>query len=186
MNKIIICLIFLLIGNCCFAEALRDDVAEKLIRVQPKPEVHLAYNYESTIKVPVTLKPLMLVKSEDELYEGQKIQFKVARDVLYKNKVVISRGTIATARVSIIITPGMNGIPASIILDKFEIDKIKSSQLTSRYEIFGQDRSLLVFPLKWALTILPPTGSLTNFIMGGHAKIKRKQVFTIYYYPEWK
>ena len=89
------------------------------------------------------------------------------------------------SKVSIIITPGMNGIPASIILKDFEIDGVKSSRLTNEYEIFGQDRSLLVFPLKWALTILPPTGSLTNFIMGGHAKIKVKKPITIYYYPEW-
>ena len=79
----------------------------------------------------------------------------------------------------------MNGIPASIIFDNFKIQGISSSQLDESFEVFGQDRSLWVFPLKWALTPLPPTGSLTNFIKGGHVKVKRGKILTIYYHPHW-
>ena len=39
--------------------------------------------------------------------------------------------------------------------------------------------------MKWALTILPPSGSLTNFIKGGHAKLKTNEVIELYYYPDW-
>ena len=84
-----------------------------------------------------------------------------------------------------IITPGMNGIPGSIVLNDFDIEGLSKNRITNDYEITGQNRSLLVFPLKWALTILPPTGSLTNLILGGHAKIKTKNHITLYYYPEW-
>ena len=80
----------------------------------------------------------------------------------------------------------MNGIPASVILGDFEMENISKGQFSNSIEVFGQDRSLIVFPLKWALTILPPSGSLTNFIMGGHVKIKEKKILTVYYYPEWK
>ena len=80
----------------------------------------------------------------------------------------------------------MNGIPASIILKNFEIENIPKSKLSNTYELFGQDRSLIVFPLKWALTWLPPTGSLTNFIMGGHVRLKPRKKITIYYFPEWE
>ena len=66
------------------------------------------------------------------------------------------------------------------------INNIKKGQLSQSFEIFGQDRSLFVFPLKWALTPLPPTGSLTNFIKGGHAKLSENKTITIYFYPEWK
>ena len=52
-------------------------------------------------------------------------------------------------------------------------------------EKFGLDLSLLVFPIKWALTFLPPTGSLTNFILGGHASIKENKIIELYYYPNW-
>ena len=72
-----------------------------------------------------------------------------------------------------------------IVFDDFEIEGVPKSKITQTYEVFGQDRSLLVFPLKWALTILPPTGSLTNFIKGGHAKVKLDDDITIFYYPNW-
>lgn len=79
----------------------------------------------------------------------------------------------------------MNGIPASIIFGDFKFENIDKNKIDYTYERFGQDRSLWVFPLKWALTILPPTGSLTNFIKGGHARLKTNKVIQLNYYPEW-
>ncbi len=185
MNKIIILLFLFLFSLTCQAQPLTDEIADGLPEVVAQPLIYTDYDFHSTVKIPVKLKVLENVKSEKDLYEGQFIDFKVVKDVIYKDKIVIRRGTIVPARISIIITPGMNGIPASIIFKDFDIEGISKSKLTDTYEVFGQDRSLLVFPLKWALTILPPTGTLTNFIMGGHAKLKVKKPITIYYYPEW-
>lgn len=80
----------------------------------------------------------------------------------------------------------MNGIPASIILGNFKIPEIDSNKLQKEYEKFGFDLSLLVYPIKWLLTPFPPTGYLTNFIKGGHAKISQNQIITINYYPNFK
>lgn len=181
----------LLLALFCFSSltlqcfAVEDEIANFLPKNVPSPEIHKNYNYESTKKIPVNLKVLEYIKSENELYEGQIVKFKVAKDVVYENQVIIKRGTLFDAKVSVIITPGMNGIPASIIFNNFEPDCNIKGQFSNGYEVFGQDRSLIVFPLKWALTILPPTGSLTNFIMGGHAKLKPKKKITIHYYPDW-
>ena len=174
-----------LIGLTCQAQPLTDEVADALPEAVVQPHIYTDYDFYSTIKIPVKLKVIKDIKSEKDLYEGQFIDFKVVKDVFYEDKLVIRRGTIVPAKVSVIITPGMNGIPASVIFKDFDIHGVKKGQITDSYEIFGQDRSLLVFPLKWALTILPPTGTLTNFIMGGHAKLKVKKPITIYYYPEW-
>ena len=125
------------------------------------------------------------IKSEEELYEGQIVEFRLLKHVVYNNKILAKRGEIIPARVKMIISSGMNGIPASIIFENFQFKNIKPSQLNDLYEVYGQDRSLIVFPLKWALTILPPTGSLTNFIKGGHAKLKTNKTITIYYHPNW-
>ena len=125
------------------------------------------------------------VHCENDIYEGEELKFRVLNDVYHNSDLRIRQNSIVTARVKTIITPGMNGIPASIILDEFKIDGVNKGQFVNSIEVFGQDRSLLVFPLKWALTILPPTGSFTNFIRGGHAKIKPKKTITLYYYPEW-
>lgn len=185
MNKFLVLLFFLVSASICFAETITDDVALALPKYPVKPSVYKKYNYESTVKLPVTLKILEEIHSESELYEGQIVNFKVVKDVVYNDKVVIHRGTIVPSKVSVIVTSGMNGIPASVIFRDFEIRGLMAGQISDTYEIFGQDRSLWVFPLKWALTPLPPTGTLTNFIKGGHVKVKRKSPITVYYYPEW-
>lgn len=186
MNRFLLLFISIFLCLPVSAEVLKDEVADTLSRTQPKVEVYKKYNFESTEKVPINLKIIEPIKKETEVYEGQQVKFKVAKDVLYNGKVLLKRGTAVEAKISIIITPGMNGIPASIIFKNFKIDGLNKGRLSQDYEISGQDRSWLVFPLKWALTFLPPTGSLTNFIMGGHAKINYKKQITIYYYPEWK
>ncbi|MGN1153852.1 MAG: hypothetical protein ACI4S3_07465, partial [Candidatus Gastranaerophilaceae bacterium] len=109
----------------------------------------------------------------------------VDSDVIYNDVVKIKAGTPVQAKVETIISSGMNGIPASIILGDFQIPNISQAQLDDSYEIIGQDRSLIVFPLKWALTILPPTGSLTNFIKGGHARLGTNKIIKLYYHPNW-
>ena len=186
MNKFLLSLFFCLICSTCYAEPIVDEIADELPRAVAQPNVYKGYNFESTTKIPIELKIIKPIKSETQVYEGQYVDFKVVKDVIYNDKVIIRRGEIVPARISVIISPGMNGIPASIIFKDFESEYLKKGQIADTYEVFGQDRSLLVFPLKWALTILPPTGSLTNFIMGGHAKVKSKKHITVYYYPEWK
>lgn len=185
MNKLVCLILVLFCCLTCQAQSVQDETANLLPKIIPIIKTNTNYNYESTIKIPIVIKPIENIKSELEINEGQSIQFKVVRDVFYNDKLIIKRGAPIFAKVSVIITPGMNGIPASIILKDFETKALNTGKLTPEYEIFGQDRSLFVFPLKWALTPLPPTGSLTNFIMGGHAKLKMKKHLTIYYYPEW-
>ena len=190
MSKLVLILIiltmFLLSTNKSYAvvedELVKATLSNKNIE---KPYTNLDYNYEDTETVDVKLSVLEDIKNEKYLHEGQIIKLRVVRDVKYKNKVVINHGTIATARVEMIIANGMNGIPASVVLGDFNIEGVPWSKLTSTYEKFGLDLSLMVYPLKWALTILPPTGSLTNFIKGGHVKLKSKNVITIKYHPNW-
>lgn len=171
MNRIIFILLAIFFNSCSvFAE-------------QPVP--HLRYNYQSTEKIPVKLLAQEKINSEKDVYEGQEINFNVKSNVYIDNKILIAKGTPVSARVETIIKSGMNGIPASIIVGNFKIENIDKGKISDFYEIEGQNRSLWVFPLKWALTPVPPTGSLTNFIKGGHAKLKTDKEIVIYYYPDW-
>lgn len=186
MNKLILSIFLFLITLPTFAHTTIDEVAQELPKGVLQPNIYTNYNFESTTKIPIKLKILENIDSELDVYEGQFIDFKVAKDVIHNNKIIIKRGTPVLARVSVITTPGMNGIPASIIFNIFDIEGINKNSLSDSYEASGQNRSLLVFPLKWALTPIPPTGSLTNFIKGGHARLKIKKPIVIYYYPEWQ
>lgn len=190
MSKVfvLVFIILLFVANSVSAEPLlQDEFVQRIMQdsVYDKPEPFLNYNFENTDVVEIKLAIVTPIKSEKQVYEGETVKFRVTSDVHYKGKVIIPRHTIVPAKVSVVIKSGMNGIPASIIFSDFEFENIDKQLLSNFYEIKGQDRSLLVFPLKWALTILPPSGSLTNFIKGGHAKLKPDKMVKIYYYPKW-
>ena len=112
--------------------------------------------------------------------------YRVLQDTYCKRRTILKKDQIVTAKIETIITSGMNGFPAEIILGDFEIPNIEKSKLMDSYTKKGQNRCFWVYPLKWSLTIIPFVGSLTNLIMGGHARIKTTDVVTVYYYPDWK
>ena len=167
------------------AFALEDVFADTYINKESvtEPYVHNVYDYSSFKKVPIRLNISNCI-NDNSVFEGQQIEFKLSDTVYSSGKLIARRGTIIPAKIETVITSGMNGIPASIIIGEFCVPNTSQGQITNYYEVKGQDRSLWVYPLKWALTILPPTGSLTNFIKGGHAKLKPSKTIEIYYYPE--
>lgn len=188
MNKFLFIIILLLIGQISFAHAfIQDDFVVKTLsdkNILP-PKTNLEYNYQDTTKIKIPIKIKDTVKSEKVLEEGQILEFRTTSTVKKKGVIIVRKNQVVKAQVITLIKNGMNGIPASIVIGNFETAGLDTNKITSEYEIFGADLSLLVFPLKWALTFLPPTGSLTNFILGGHAKIKDNKTIDIYYYPNW-
>lgn len=169
MNKIISCFIlFIMLG------------------ISPVIAEDLPYDYTDTTRVQIQLSPVKYLSTKSDLLEGMNVEFIVVQDVFYNNRIILDKGQIVNAKLETKITSGMNGFPAELIIDDFDIPGIRKSQLMSTYIKRGRNRCYIVFPLKWALTFLPPTGSLTNFIKGGQAKLKPGKVFTIDYYPNWK
>ena len=149
------------------------------------PVFCLEYDYSSIKSVPIRLLITEEISTKMPIQEGQTVKFKVINNVRY-GKLDLKKGDIVKAKIECIVTSGMNGFPAEIIIDNFEIPNVEQTQLVSTYTKQGQNRCLWVYPLKWALTPFPPTGSITNIIKGGHAKIKKTDIITLYYYPEWK
>lgn len=146
----------------------------------------LPYNYYDTYSIPINLAITKGISTEYPLKEGTEVEFRIIRDVKYDNEIILKEGDIIKGRVETIITSGMNGFPAEIIIDDFQIPNVKKSQLISVYTKKGQNRCFWVYPLKWSLTLIPFVGSLTNLIMGGHARLTPNDIITIYYYPNWR
>ncbi len=192
MNKNIIKIFFILILCICPAfanDVVTDSVADSLLKnTNPvKPFQNTNYNYESVEKIPVKLKITEKVTTRgNKIYDNQQLTFTVRNPVKYKNKVIFNNGDVFTANVATYLSNGMNGIPAMIIVDNFKSNKVSESQLAGTYLKKGFNLTPLVYPLKWVLIIIPPTGFATNFIKGGHAKITGNDTVTVYYYPEWK
>lgn len=166
----------------------RDTFIEEILSSKQieKPVQNLKYDYTDVDKIPIKLQiQTPITTKNDSIVEGQLIDFVVREDVKYNHRVVIPKGTKATAVIQTYQSRGMNGIPAIIVLDDFEIPNLDKSKLKDDYIKRGQDRSYIVFPIKWALTLIPFAGYSTNLILGGHAHIKKKHNVIIYYYPKW-
>ena len=146
----------------------------------------LEYNFSSTFSVPIKLAITKDFTTKEPINEGEKLQFTIIDDVFINQDKILSAGTLVNAKLETIVTAGMNGFPAEIIISDFELPGINTSQLMQTYTVKGTNRCFWVYPLKWALTPIPFVGSLTNLIKGGHAKLKTSDIITIYYYPEWK
>lgn len=187
MNKLVLTLFFFCLSflNPAHAQLVKDVVADELLqdKIVEKPATNTIYNFDDLEYKIIRLRIISDVTSELKLYEGEKLCFEVVNPVYYKGKKLAEKNEKVYATVETIIKNGMNGIPASIVLGNFEFKNIDNAKLQDYVEIYGADLSWLVFPLKWALTILPPTGSLTNFIKGGHVKIKENDIVTLKYYP---
>lgn len=167
---------------------LRDEVIEESLadKTLEQPITNLNYNYESTEKVPIKLNILKQISTKTgDLYDGQIINFKVKEDVYYNNQLIVKKDTIATAEIETIIERGMNGLPATIILDDFKINNIPQNKLKCTIIHKGHNRAYYVFPIKWILTPTIIGGYLANFLLGGHSKINKRKTLTIYYYPHW-
>lgn len=146
----------------------------------------LNYDFSDTTSIPIKLKITKEISTKDNLIEGTEVSFKVVKNVFYKGQILAKADDIVKARIETVITKGFNGFPAEIIIENFDFENIKESQLLSTYTKVGANRCYWVYPIKWALTPIPFVGSFTNLILGGEAKIKTNDVITIYYYPNWK
>lgn len=176
MNRLFI-IISVIVCLFCGNISIANEIAEK----------NLPYNYADTYSIPIYLKIVEPISTRHEqIIEGQIIKFAVQKDIYHNEELILKRGDIIDARVETIITSGMNGFPAEIIIDNFVIPGIKNTQLISEYTKKGQNRCFWVYPLKWSLTLIPFVGSLTNLIKGGHARITAKDDIILLYYPNWK
>ena len=194
MNKCFISLLFIFL-SCFFAsrveanELLRDDfIEEQLKGIEGSfPTPHSKYNYESTksVKIKLQLVGNAISTKSENVYDGMPINLVVKNNVVYNKKTILKQGTPVKAKVSLFRKRGMNGIPGAIIIEDFDIPGIDDSKLLGIYQKTGQDRTLWLLPMKWALTIIWPTGYFVNFIVGGHATLTTKDDIALQYYPEW-
>jgi len=189
MNKFIITLLLFLFSiPFCNAELINDELVDTTLKdkVIQKPLYNTDYNYESFEKIPIKLKiSEKITTKKDKIYDNQQLTFYVKQPVKYNNKTILNKGDVFTANIATYMSKGMNGIPAVIIIDNFQSKNIDSNKIKGTYIKKGISLSLMVYPIKWALTPIPGVGSLTNFILGCNATIKEKDTIIIYYYPHW-
>ena len=190
MNKFVYTVLLFLFSYSAVLAIQTDTFIESQLSGQifEKPVAHLDYDYESTDKIIIPLQITNTIASSGkyETYEGDKVEFIIKENVYYAGKLFAKKGTKVTARVEIVLKKGVSGIPGELYLTDFQISGISSGQIMEPILKSGQNRTLWILPLKWALTPLPPLGTFTNIIFGGDAKLKPKNTLKLTVYPNWK
>ena len=113
MNKfifIILVLSFLIIESGSYmqtkaAELIEDNLVNSTLlnKTLTKPEINSEYNFENTDIVKIKLVIDSDIKSENDIYEGEKIIFKAVEDVYYNNQLLIKKGASVPAKIETII-----------------------------------------------------------------------------------
>lgn len=189
MNKFFLVIFTLVVFSLNVSAIESDFLVDKFLagRIFEKPETYTDYDFSDTERIPIHLQAVTDISTKDgTAQEGQRVNLKARNNVYHDGKLIIKRGEPVTAEVGLVVDSGMNGIPYYIYLDDFKFQNLPSSKILASYQKSGCNRTYWVLPLKWALTPLPPTGSLTNFIKGGHARISTNDIITVYYFPNWK
>ena len=188
MNKLVLVIIsmaFTLMQLCAKEIAVDDFPAQWYKDKEYKiVEPHLDYDYSSLKREKIWLVPVEKYSTPHYVYDGMTVKLKVKRNVRI-GRALLKRGTPATAVVELWTTNGMTGIPATITLGDIKIQGVDTNKLYCYYVKEGQNRTVWILPLKWALTWIPFVGSFTNLIKGGQAVLKPGDDIPVYYYYDW-
>lgn len=188
MNKLFLILVlFLFCPVIVFAQT--DSFVEETLgnKIIAKPSTNLVYDYSDTdcVRIPLKITKKITTGLRNKSFEGQKLEFVVAEDVYYKNKILIAKDTLAKARLQSMITRGFAGLPAEIYITDFEIGNLNKNNFIEPVTRRGFSTTEWIFPIKFALTPFPPFGSLTNIFVGGNATLTPRKTIYVNYYPNY-
>ncbi len=145
----------------------------------------LSYDFESIKQIPVKISILKGITTRTNLREGEELSFQCLSDVHLGDNLDIKKGSIVKARLETVSKNSANGVPADIIIGNFKTtaQNDKEILLDGNIRKIGANRALWVYPSAQVLSTFFLVGYLLFAIRGGHAKIKPKDVYEIYYMP---
>ena len=154
------------------------DFAEQ-ITITSKEQITIkkapTFNKEDALAIKIRIKKYFTTKQK--LEEGDFIEFETISENKIENK-IYPIGTTVKARIETISYNKSYGVPSDVVVGNFSIDNIP---LQGEISKTGANRTLWLYPVSYIGTIFFGLGILLLPIRGGHAKIKQKQIFTVFY-----
>ena len=188
MSKFLILLLFFLfMPFVCYAEEILQDefITEwfndkEITTVEPFTN----YNFANTERIKIHITPTEKISTPKNVYDGQVVNFVIKRNARLDNATLLKKGTPLTGVVELYTTNGMTGVQGTITIGQISIPNLDSDKLYYYIVKEGQNRTLWIMPIKWALTFIPFVGTVTNLIKGGQAVLSPSDTFVVYYYPK--
>lgn len=167
---------------------IKDVFAEKAL-VQRQNEMKTAngeYDIDPTRRIPVKLKVNQEYTTKCNLEEGQIINFEIAEDVKVGSGIFIPKDTKVTARVETVSMNEAFGVPADLIVEKFMVNVSNKEMFPlegASLKRVGANRAIWLYPLVYGGCFCFGAGLLFIPIRGGHAKLRIKDTYVVYYCP---
>ena len=131
-------------------------------------------NFDKAAEIPVKIKKYYTTRSKMD--EGDFLEFETVKDLTLHKK-FYPAGSTVMARIETISLNKAWGVPSDLIVGNFSIDNIP---LYGEINKVGANRSLWVYPCTYGFLFFFGAGLLFIPIRGGHAKITRNQIYTLY------
>lgn len=168
---------------------VRDDFIEQILinKTTDEPKINDNYDYSYTdyVEIPLRITETITTSKRNKSFEGKELNFIVFEDIFYNKEKIIKRGTIVTARLELMTTRGFAGVPAEIFITDFKIPNLDEKGIVQPISKRGFSMTAWILPVKWALTPLPPLGSLTNVFVGFNTKLTPDETIILKYYPNY-
>ena len=131
---------------------------------------------DKSAMTPVSVRIKRPYSSQDNLQEGDTIEFMLTKPVTINGK-TYPAGEIVNARLETVSMNEVMGVPSDVIVGNFNLDGIP---LGGEINKTGANRSFWVYPSIYIFSIFFGAGLLFIPIRGGHAKIRTNETFTLY------
>lgn len=171
MKKVLLILLAFSLLNLPSFALIEDEFVmrtlDKNLKIKPyTPKLYL----ENRIPVRVRIKNDFTTKTNPK--EGTYIEFETVGKV--KSHPI---GTTVRGRLETVSQNCMFGVPADVVIGNFEIN---GKPLSGEIAVQGANRTLWLRPCIFIGTAFGGAGMALSPIRGGHAKIKQKDVYTLY------
>lgn len=143
-----------------------NSTLDKNLKIKVKKEI----SFTDETPVQIRIKEKISTKTKPE--EGDYIEFETVSRVKS-----FPEGTTVKGRIEFVSMNFSYGVPAEILISNFVIDK---TPLYGEIRVIGANRTLWLRPCIIVGTIFFGAGLALIPIRGGHAKIKPKDVYTVY------
>ena len=171
MKKVLLTLLAFSLLNLPSFALIEDEFVmrtlDKNLKIKPYiPKLYL----ENKTPVRIKIKKNFTTKTNPK--EGTYIEFETVGKVK-----TYPIGTTVRGRLETVSQNCMFGVPADIVIGNFEIN---GKPLSGEIAVQGANRTIWLRPCIYFGTIFLGAGMALSPIRGGHAKIRQKEIYTLY------
>ncbi len=163
----------------------KNEITDEFAQISLKGKksnvrINTNYDYTSLERTVLKINPMKTISSTKRFKEGEEVSF-INKNEIKINSVTVPKGAEIIGRVETISPSSLRGVPSQLIIDNFYLKSNPDIYFVGSIEKTGARRYIWVYPSAMLITPLFGLGAFLWLVKGGHAKIRKRQTFEIFY-----